>query len=87
MDSDFHLSWQQDNAELQPSLFVESLSSADNTEASEHFAMLMLTPAGADYDQVMLNKEVVFIIDTSGSMGGESIRQAKASLKEAVNVV
>jgi Ca-activated chloride channel family protein len=87
MDSDFYLSWQQDNAELQPSLFVESLSSADNTEASEHFAMLMLTPAGADYDQVMLSKEVVFIIDTSGSMGGESIRQAKASLKEAVNLL
>ena len=84
MDSDFHLSWQQDNAELQPSLFVESISLA---ETAEHYAMLMLTPAGADYDQEMLNKEVVFIIDTSGSMGGESIRQAKASLIEAVNLL
>ena len=84
MDSDFHLAWQQDNAELQPSLFVESMSSADT---SEHYAMLMLTPTGADYDQVMLRKEVVFIIDTSGSMGGESIRQAKASLIEAVNLL
>ena len=84
MDSDFHLSWKQDNAELQPSIFVESLTLEETTE---HYAMLMLTPTGADYDQVMLNKEVIFIIDTSGSMGGESIRQAKASLMQAVKLL
>ena len=90
MDSDFHLSWQQDNAELQPSIFVETISLPESTETSdvsEHYAMLMLTPAGADYDQTILNKEVVFIIDTSGSMGGQSMRQAKASLMEAVNLL
>jgi Ca-activated chloride channel family protein len=93
MDSDFHLSWQQDNAELQPSLFVESISRAEDSESledsesAEHYAMLMLTPAGADHDQVILNKEVIFMIDTSGSMGGQSIRQARASLMEAVKLL
>ncbi len=90
MDSDFHLSWQQDNAELEPGLFVESISPKPELEmpsVAEHYAMLMLTPAGTDYDQTILNKEVIFIIDTSGSMGGQSIRQAKAALMEAVELL
>ncbi len=84
MDSDFHLTWKQDNIELQPSIFVESVSLGETTE---HYGMLLLAPTGPDYKQAILGKEVIFIIDTSGSMGGESIHQAKASLIEAVNLL
>lgn len=98
MDSDFHLTWNQNNPNLQPSLFVETIYpeapstsdaevSAHKIDTPEHYAMLMLTPSAADYEQTILNKEVIFIIDTSGSMGGESMRQAKTALMEAVQLL
>ncbi len=98
MDSDFHLSWKQNNKALQPQLFVESVYSEGVVEGTEegadiidneyeHYAMLMLTPGAEIFDQAVLNKEVIFIIDTSGSMGGESIKQAKAALLSAVELL
>lgn len=92
MDSDFHLSWKQNNKALQPQLFVETVHSEIDEEGiesieDEHFAMLMLTPGAEIFDQAVLNKEVIFIIDTSGSMGGDSIKQAKAALLSAVELL
>ncbi len=99
MDSDFHLIWQQNNRQLEPGLFIESLNDKGiaetggkdpddiDSQATEHYAMLMLTPAAPDYQQYVLNKEIVFIIDTSGSMGGASIRQAKAALQRAIKMM
>ncbi len=50
----------------------------------EHFSMAMLLPPTANVVQA-LPTETTFIIDSSGSMAGESMRQAKRSLQFALN--
>jgi len=80
MDSDFNLSWRQNNQQLQSTLFTESLN-------EDRFGMLMLSPQAPEFAQKPLIKETIFIIDTSGSMGGESIRQAKRALIAAVDML
>ena len=44
------------------------------------YALLMLVPAAPDASAPRMPREVTFIIDTSGSMAGASIQQAKAAL-------
>lgn len=47
------------------------------------YAMLMLAPPLLD-EVAPQPREVIFIIDTSGSMEGESIRQARAALRQGL---
>jgi Ca-activated chloride channel family protein len=49
-----------------------------------NFALLMLMPPTAATPAARLPREVVFVIDTSGSMHGTSIAQAKEALEMAV---
>jgi len=73
-DRDFELSWKP-AAEKAPSvgLFREHVGDAD-------YLLAFVTQA----TQKPLPREVVFVIDNSGSMGGTSIVQAKASLLYAL---
>lgn len=90
MDRDFQLVWRQANHKLESQIFIESAyqhSDEDSPTEEEHYAMLMLTPWIEENDNDVLAKEVIFIIDTSGSMGGESIRQAKKALMTAVELL
>jgi len=83
MDRDFELRWKP-VANQQPAgaVFTEEFD-------GEHFALLMIVPPeirnDGDQDPMRLSRELMFIIDTSGSMGGDSIRQAKSSLKLALS--
>jgi Ca-activated chloride channel family protein len=77
-DRDFELVWTPVVAQdTQAALFTEQ--SGDET-----FALLMLTPPDAPPGEVP-PREVIFIIDTSGSMGGPPIVQAKAALQLGVD--
>ena len=75
---DFELIWQTEPGRSpRAALFTEEHN-------GKHYAKIMVLPpdtgsAGA------LQREVVFVIDTSGSMGGASIRQAKAALLLALD--
>lgn len=74
-DRDFELSWKA-AAETVPSvgLFREHVGDAD-------YLLAFVTPPSIEpTEQKPLPREVVFVIDNSGSMGGTSIIQAKASL-------
>src|ERR1700704_380901 len=74
-DRDFELSWKP-AAEKAPSvgLFREHVGDAD-------YLLAFVTPPSVDQArQKPLPREVIFVIDNSGSMGGTSIVQAKASL-------
>lgn len=90
MDRDFLLQWQP-VAQQVPSAaaFTETLTQAVNhvddqqSQESENYALLMLLPPQQKAPQ-QLAREVIYIIDTSGSMGGSSIRQAKQSLTLAL---
>ncbi|WPD23995.1 MAG: marine proteobacterial sortase target protein [Candidatus Electrothrix scaldis] len=76
-DRDFVLEWEA--APIQTpalSIFSEQLD-------DEHYMLLMLMPPEQAQAEP-LAREVIFILDTSGSMGGESIRQAKKALLMAV---
>jgi Ca-activated chloride channel family protein len=77
-DRDFELVWQP-SAEATPiaTLFTER-------KGAETFAVLMVTPPAASADRLRLPREVIFVIDNSGSMHGASIDQAKAALKLAL---
>lgn len=50
-----------------------------------YYGLLMLVPPGAQAMPEKLPREVVLVADTSGSMHGESMRQAKLALKLAVS--
>ena len=79
-DRDFEIIWQA-NKSLTPSmaLFTEH---KDN----EHYLMLMATPpAEKAFASLNMPREVIFIIDSSGSMFGSSMMQAESALKKAIN--
>lgn len=78
-DRDFELTWKPAAAKA-PSvgLFREHVGDAD-------YLLAFVTPPSAEQAaQKPLPREVVFVIDNSGSMGGTSIVQAKASLTYAL---
>ncbi|MEJ2621600.1 MAG: hypothetical protein P8163_15455, partial [Candidatus Thiodiazotropha sp.] len=51
----------------------------------QDYALLMLMPPAAAAAEEPLSRELVFIIDHSGSMSGPSMAQAKAALRLAVS--
>ncbi len=55
------------------------------TWQGEDYLMTMLVPGLDNTEQ--LPRELVFVIDTSGSMAGESIRQARASLRRGLDTL
>jgi Ca-activated chloride channel family protein len=78
-DRDFELTWKP-ATEKAPSvgLFREHVGNAD-------YLLAFVTPPSVEAaTQKQLPREVVFVIDNSGSMGGTSIVQAKASLLYAL---
>ena len=88
MDRDFVLQWQQNNTETVPMLYYETPQAPEHTTAEKHsYMMLNITPTAEQFKPHVLPKDITFIIDTSGSMGGESIRQAKAALRQALDIL
>ena len=79
-DRDFELAWTpQVSHEAQTQLFLEEHDG--DTYGMLFFLPPQLIEAGPDD----LLREVIFVIDTSGSMAGASLVQAKAALKLAVS--
>ncbi|CCD96529.1 conserved hypothetical protein [Bradyrhizobium sp. ORS 375] len=78
-DRDFELTWKP-ASEKMPSvgLFHEQVGDAD------YLLAFVTPPAVAATTQRPQPRDVIFVIDNSGSMGGTSIRQAKASLLYAL---
>jgi Ca-activated chloride channel homolog len=78
-DRDFELTWNA-AAEKAPSvgLFREQVVGSD------YLLAYVTPPVVNDAEQKPLPREVIFVIDNSGSMGGTSIVQAKASLLYAL---
>ena len=76
-NSDFELNWRlQPNQKPQVISFTEQIG-------SEYFTLLTFFPPSVD-QTTTLARDIIFIIDTSGSMQGNSMVQAKASLQEAI---
>jgi Ca-activated chloride channel homolog len=77
-DRDFELTWKPAQAAV-PSvgLFRERIGDAD-------YLLAFVTPPAAAAGEAQRPRETVFVIDNSGSMGGTSMVQAKASLLYAL---
>jgi Ca-activated chloride channel family protein len=73
-DRDFVLTWRPEAGSAPTAgLFAET------REGRTHLLALLMPP-GADAPSAVPAREMIFVIDTSGSMEGTSIRQAKAAL-------
>jgi len=76
-DRDFELSWAPLGAQApQLAWFTEEKS-------GRHYGLLVLLPPSAS-PATRLPRDVVFVLDTSGSMAGSSIQQAKDALHTAL---
>ncbi len=76
---DFQLTWQPAQGQA-PTATVYRQEQGDSA-----YALLMVTPPSSDRPIAQLPRETIFVIDTSGSMAGISIEQAKAALLLALN--
>jgi Ca-activated chloride channel homolog len=79
MDRDFTLQWKISSEKSNMPHFLH-----EEVEGTNYGLLMIMPPEIPDGDSV-LARDVIFIIDTSGSMGGESIEQAKASLVFALD--
>jgi len=78
MDRDFVLTWQPVSGSTPTAaLFTERVG-------GEYFGLLMVVPPAADRAVQPIPREIIFVVDTSGSMGGVSIEQARASVSRAL---
>ncbi len=77
-DRDFELTWKPaDTSTPAVGLFREHVGGAD-------YLLAFVTPPAVEKTELPRPREIVFVIDNSGSMGGTSITQAKASLQYAL---
>lgn len=78
-NKDFELVWAPSlNNAPQAALFTQR-------KADKTYAMMMVMPPAPQAAEIKLPREVVFVIDTSGSMSGTSLTQAKQSLTLALS--
>ncbi|WP_281645694.1 marine proteobacterial sortase target protein [Parendozoicomonas sp. Alg238-R29] len=87
MDKDFILSWRPaPEATPKAALFAEkTLTPSNQLLENEQHVLLMLMPPQGSLKTQRVAREMIFVIDTSGSMGGTSIRQAKQALATTIN--
>jgi len=79
LDRDFELTWSA-NKSYEPEVALFAQENDDNI-----YLMLMAIPPKNDvFKKSNRARELIFIIDSSGSMSGSSIRQAKDSLNAAL---
>lgn len=82
-DRDFHLEWRV-QAGREPKAVVFSERPGDAGSGSPSYSMVMMFPPSHLASGSVQAREQIFILDTSGSMQGQSIAQAKAALARAL---
>jgi Ca-activated chloride channel family protein len=80
-DSDFRLFFASDTDDGKPiGLELFTYRGKDKKDGGEGYYMMLLSP-GAWQDDAVVPKDVVFAVDTSGSMRVKKLEQAKAALQ------
>ena len=84
-DRDFELVWKpQLNKNPQLSVFNETVNN-DEADISNYTMLTLLPPDLGHLQRKVQARDVIFVIDVSGSMSGTSIEQAKAALITALD--
>jgi Ca-activated chloride channel family protein len=91
-DRDFKLTWElTPGATAKPILFRETdatiFEGGEFMEDGADYVLGFVLPPEAGALDYIAPRDVTFIIDTSGSMGGESIEQAKTALLHALDLL
>lgn len=82
---DFELVWKPELSNAPQFSAFNEIHGPDKEE-NENYTMVTLLPPDLGYlEQKVRAREVIFVLDTSGSMSGTSITQAKASLIAALD--
>lgn len=79
-DRDFELRWRSAGADPTVGLFRQNLDGED-------YLMAAITPPTQERQPAAMPREMVFVIDNSGSMGGSSMEAAKDSLLYALDTL
>jgi Ca-activated chloride channel homolog len=79
-DRDFELAWK-----ARPGAMPKSALFKEERDGATYALLTLFPPAGTPGMQSRLLREVVYVIDTSGSMEGTSIQQARKALLLAVD--
>ncbi len=80
MDHDFELLWRP-----VPSAAPRAMAFTETIDGEPHYLLMVMPPNAKDAPPVVMPREMIFIIDTSGSMHGTSIQQAKSALTRALS--
>ena len=80
MDHDFELLWRP-----LPSARPRALMFRETIAGQPHFLLMVMPPDTAQDAMVTMPRELIFVVDTSGSMHGNSIAQAKQALERALD--
>jgi Ca-activated chloride channel family protein len=80
MDHDFELLWRPI-----PSSSPRAMAFTETLRGEPHHLLMVMPPTVDESTAVRMPREMIFIIDTSGSMHGVSIEQAKRALQRALD--
>ena len=81
MNKDFHLSWSAVTTQKPTAALLK-----ESLENEEYLSLMVMPPQKIDQSHI-LARDMTFVIDTSGSMSGVSMRQAKQSLTKALSLL
>jgi Ca-activated chloride channel family protein len=79
-DRDFELTWTP-----RPGTMPRGALFREERDGATYALVTLFPPVGPEVEAVRLPREVVFVIDTSGSMQGHSIEQARQALSLAID--
>ena len=82
MDHDFELVWQP-----VPSAEPRALVFAETVDDKPYHLLMVMPPDQDEVPQTQMPREVIFIVDTSGSMHGVSMSQAKRAVHLAIKAL
>ena len=80
MDHDFELVWRP-----VPSAAPRAMLFSETIAGQRHYLLMVVPPDTANDVPVSMPRELIFVVDTSGSMHGASIAQAKQALVRALD--
>lgn len=82
MDHDFELLWRP-----VPSASPRAMAFSETINGEPHYLLMVVPPQSELVADAAMPREMIFIIDTSGSMHGVSIAQAKQALLRALQTL